>query len=70
MPAGQRYRIVRGVRRTACAVEFCGDWSGYSCAICGRALCERHARIQPGKRGADGGLLCHYCPEHDKERRP
>jgi hypothetical protein len=78
--------IVRGTRRLTCSAPGCTDPASYLCdhpraggakktcggakKTCGQALCERHARIQPGRAAADGSALCHYCPEHDKERRP
>jgi len=55
-----------------CAAPECTAIAEYQCdhvnglgVLCGRALCERHAKIQPGRTANDGTALCHYCPTHD-----
>lgn len=67
----------RGERRPRCSVPSCGGVAPFVCdyelaldlvggapTTCDAKLCTRHARIQPGKAGADGSAMCHYCPPH------
>lgn len=76
LPIPGGFACSRGTR-TVCAVPSCGRTATYLCdyqltagarATCDSKLCDRHARIQAGKRGA-GGELVHFCPAHDEAAR-